>query len=66
MSDQKRCADCKKWDYTSNNFGFCRANAPVPMVVEGGKKDYALVWPSTGMDDWCFEFDPSRLEETVQ
>lgn len=61
-----RCADCKKWDYTQNNFGFCRASAPVPTIVEGGTATYALVWPSTGMDDWCMQFEASAPEETVQ
>jgi len=60
MSERKRCADCKKWDYTQNNFGFCRASAPVPSIVEGGTATYALVWPSTGMDDWCMAFEASE------
>ncbi len=61
-----RCADCRKWDYTQNNFGFCRASAPVPSIVEGGQATYALVWPSTGMDDWCMHFEASVPAETVQ
>jgi len=65
MEEKKRCADCRKWDYTSNNFGFCRANAPIPMVVPEDQKN-ALCWPSTGMDDWCMEFEGVPLEVTRQ
>lgn len=50
----ERCTECRKWDYTTGNFGFCRAHAPVPTVCRGTQSDeYQLVWPSTGMDDWC-------------
>jgi hypothetical protein len=58
-----RCADCRKWDYTANNFGFCRANAPVASVVPEGKQGgWALCWPSTGIDDWCMEFESGVVE----
>jgi hypothetical protein len=66
MSEAKNCKNCRKWDYTSNNFGFCRANAPIPMIVPDVKgRELALVWPSTGMDDWCMEFDATKIEETI-
>lgn len=56
-----RCADCKHWDYRNNNFGFCRAKAPSPSVQKGSPTDeYVLVWPSTGRDDWCSEFESAR------
>ena len=67
MIEERKCKNCGKWDYTSNNFGFCRANAPIPMIVKDTKgSEMALVWPSTGMDDYCFEFDPQKVKETVQ
>lgn len=66
MTNVKKCADCAMWDYTSGNFGFCRANAPSPQVMVGGQQEYALVWPSTGMDDWCMQFSPSVPPEPVQ
>ena len=53
----ERCSDCIKWDYTDNNFGFCRAGAPRPTIAVASKDgSYTLVWPSTGMEDWCYEF----------
>jgi len=55
----KKCKDCKNWDYQSDNFGFCRANAPCPSVV-AKSSEYVLVWPSTGKDDWCGQF---KVEE---
>ena len=56
-----RCADCKHWDYAKGNFGFCRFNAPSPSVVKGKTIDeYTLVWPSTGRDDFCSEYDAVR------
>lgn len=67
MSNVKKCGDCAKWDYTSNNFGFCRAKSPSPTVVQeikGG--EMSLVWPSTGANDWCMEFEATKLPESVQ
>ena len=64
---KKRCSDCKDWDYVKGNFGFCRHNAPSPMVVRGTVKDeYTLVWPSTGRDDFCGEFNSERELEVVK
>ncbi len=63
---KKRCSDCIKWDYTSQNSGFCRANAPYPQVVPASAGDLALCWPSTGTDDWCMSFEPQPKKETVQ
>ena len=51
----QRCADCKFWDYSSSNQGFCRRKAPSPTVMAKAT-EYVLVWPSTGLDDWCCEF----------
>ena len=57
-SNERKCSNCIKWDYTSGNFGFCRAKAPMPIPVNGTASDqFQLVWPSTGMDDWCAEFE---------
>jgi len=51
-----RCADCKKWEYRNNNFGFCRANAPAPTIAKASASDeFTLVWPSTGRDDFCYD-----------
>jgi hypothetical protein len=54
-----RCADCKAWEMRpdDNNFGYCRANAPAPEVckIEDGAQ-FQLIWPSTGKDDWCRQF----------
>jgi hypothetical protein len=59
--EKKRCSDCKKWDYHKGNFGFCRAKAPRPTIVRGAVHDeYTLVWPSTGRDDWCEDFEAIR------
>ena len=65
MSEQKkRCSDCKNWDYTKGNFGFCRRYAPSPTIVKGQTtEEYTLVWPSTGRDDWCNEYE--RYLESV-
>jgi hypothetical protein len=40
-------------------FGFCKKHAPAPSVLAktDDEDPYLLVWPSTGKDDWCFEFD---------
>lgn len=52
---------CKLWEQSKedSNFGLCKANAPMPtvMILEAGRK-YQIVWPSTGKDDYCFQFVP--------
>lgn len=48
----EKCGDCIKWDYTSSNMGFCRARPPMPAVM-ARSSEYILVWPSTGVEDWC-------------
>jgi hypothetical protein len=54
-----RCADCKAWEIRldDKDFGYCKANAPSPTVlkIEDGA-EYQLVWPSTGKDDFCQQF----------
>lgn len=56
MSNGK-CGNCYFWDYTQGNFGFCRARSPQPTVCKGdGKDSFLLVWPQTGLDDWCADF----------
>lgn len=57
-----RCKNCVLWDYAAQNLGFCRAKAPSPGIVAGKAEEYTLVWPSTGMDDWCDEFSASVME----
>ena len=62
----ERCAECRKWDYTTGNFGFCRAHAPAPTICKGGQSDeYQLVWPSTGMNDWCFGDFERALDKKI-
>jgi len=56
-----RCGDCIKWDYSTGNFGFCKAHGPRPSVCRGTEKDnYQLVWPQTGLDDWCMDFEKAE------
>ncbi|MFX0194524.1 MAG: hypothetical protein ACFFCW_00255 [Candidatus Hodarchaeota archaeon] len=63
---KKRCSDCAAWEYQKNNFGFCRMNAPFPMVVKGSTSDeYILVWPLTGRDDYCWQFEAVRDLKSV-
>lgn len=51
---KERCGDCKKWEPTTGNFGFCKANAPQATILQADERDkFIIVWPSTGMDDWC-------------
>jgi hypothetical protein len=61
-----RCSDCKYWDYSKSNFGFCRFNAPIPTIIKGETtEEYILVWPSTGRDDFCSKFEAARDLKTV-
>ena len=54
----RKCKNCDNWDTQAFPMGFCKAYAPSPTVVSGTEKDdYILVWPSTGSDDWCWEFE---------
>ena len=56
--DQK-CKHCKSWrPQKVPSFGHCKKNAPSPMIIKGEEEEnFILVWPSTGADDECEEFD---------
>jgi hypothetical protein len=54
----ERCNKCIWWEFNKSNFGFCRKNAPRPTPVKADRNDeFQLVWPSTGLDDWCGNFE---------
>ena len=54
----RKCKNCLKWDTQVYPMGFCKAHAPMPTIVKGEEVDkYVLVWPSTGADDWCYDFE---------
>ncbi len=62
--EKRRCADCVKWEYEGDNWGKCKAHAPRPGILrkEGPRQNFILVWPSTGADDWCWEFEKGMGE----
>ena len=51
--DEKKCKNCDFWDYTTDQGGFCRRNAPIPVPMSEKSGPFTLVWPSTSKDDWC-------------
>ena len=60
---ERKCKNCQKWDAQAYPSGFCKAKAPQPTVVKGDAKDtYIIVWPSTGADDWCWDFEMCSSE----
>jgi len=55
-----RCDECKWWESSVGEEGFCRRNAPIPMGVFD-KSAFAHgeirgMWPMSNADDWCGEF----------
>lgn len=57
------CKDCRYWDYTNDQSGFCRRGAPrpAPLAIPKGQMgvlEFTLVWPSTAKDDSCGEGEP--------
>lgn len=58
----KKCSACDYWDFTGENFGLCKRYPPSATIVkEDISAIYAIVWPSTGKDDYCGEFIPQVL-----
>jgi len=61
----KRCADCNAWeiDLNKKDYGICKARAPHPTVeVIKAEVEYQIIWPLTGKDDWCRDFQESQVE----
>ena len=54
-----KCKHCKAWrPHAVPSFGWCKKYAPRPAIVKGEEgENFILVWPSTGADDECEEFD---------
>ena len=64
MSEQ-RCVNCRFWNATGRWFGECRRNSPLrgdPVLVTR-----SCVWPTTGDDGWCGEFEeiPEEVKITL-
>jgi len=58
----RRCGDCMYWDYTTDQAGLCRRNAPVPIPQPASKsQQFTLVIPSTSKDDWCGQFEHASI-----
>lgn len=55
----QNCGNCDHWERDGAD-GICRANAPSPKIVEGGKS-YNLVWPRMRADERCGDFVPLDL-----
>ena len=66
------CRACAYWDWVSLNpeaeslrditgedFGYCRFNAPRPLVIPSGEDPpdrTNTLWPETAPTDWCADF----------
>jgi septal ring factor EnvC (AmiA/AmiB activator) len=51
-----RCKDCAAWEKSSTeDFGICHLNAPVPVKSEEEQATYFPTWPITNCDDGCTE-----------
>ena len=59
-----RCADCNAWEINLDNkdFGICKAKAPQPSIgIIEPDADYRIIWPLTGKDDWCRQFQTREI-----
>jgi hypothetical protein len=58
---ENKCKNCTYWSRGQDDisFGLCRRYAPSPTVMELSPHgaNYHIVWPSTGRDDVCGEFE---------
>ena len=53
------CLECDHWKYREENIGFCRANAPSPLITSQAEAtEFIIVWPSTKKDEIaCGQFE---------
>ena len=54
---ERACQHCDLWqrDDLEPSLGICRSNPP---QVQEADEDLIGVWPMTGSDDWCGNFQP--------
>ncbi len=61
------CGDCRFWQanaYKKDGDGWCRRHAPTAVhfaqieTEDETRGDSGAVWPTTGCDEWCGEFQP--------
>jgi hypothetical protein len=62
MDPEAKCKSCKFWEEKTVEppaMGLCRRYAPRPLAVSAlsSAENLDAVWPRTGPDAWCGEWD---------
>ena len=52
ITPSQKCSDCKCWEYKENEFGICRARAPIA-AVSSESGSFKIIWPATHKNDYC-------------